>query len=175
LTDLIQLVLWGLTAVIFVAGLWLPRRAANAPETVNQMRGQEVNTAQARGGGSLAVGKVETLILTPANVEALWQQIGQSRPSPDLRRATAQYLTYMVDRYQYLDFKGMGVSDRIALQMPLVEMYVPLKARIEMPEGETWRRLRLAGRPVSEAEAEGLGAYLSEPQPLLTLLQNHNG
>jgi CRP-like cAMP-binding protein len=46
-----------------------------------------------------------------------------------------------------LDFKGMGMSDRVPLRLPLTQMYVPLKARIELPEGETWaQELRLAGR-----------------------------
>ncbi|MCP4683981.1 MAG: NACHT domain-containing protein, partial [bacterium] len=64
----------------------------------------------------------------------------------------------------------------VALRMPLLEMYVPLKARIEMPEGETWsRELRLAGRQVSPEEAEVMGRRLSEPQPLLELLKQHEG
>ncbi|MFN8457144.1 MAG: SUMF1/EgtB/PvdO family nonheme iron enzyme [Anaerolineae bacterium] len=70
----------------------------------------------------------------------------------------------------------MGVSDKVPLRLPLVEMYVPLKARIELPEGETWtRQLRLAGRAVSPAEVEAIGQRLSEPQPVLELLQQQPG
>ncbi len=70
----------------------------------------------------------------------------------------------------------MGVSDRVPLRLPLVEMYVPLKARIELPEGETWARdLRLAGREVSDEEAEAMGHRLSEPRPVLDLLREHDG
>jgi len=94
----------------------------------------------------------------------------------DLRQATERYLAHLVDRYRYLDFKGMGVSDRVPLRLPLGEMYVPLKARIELPEGETWaRQLRLAGRQVSDEEAEAMGQRLSEPTPALDLLREHDG
>ena len=73
----------------------------------------------------------------------------------DLRKATETYLSPLIETYRYLDFKGMGVSDRIPLQLPLTEMYVPLKARIEMPEGETWsRNFRVAGRNMFEDEVE---------------------
>jgi formylglycine-generating enzyme required for sulfatase activity len=93
-----------------------------------------------------------------------------------LRRATERYLAHLEDRYRYLDFKGMGVSDRVPLRLPLVEMYVPLKARVELPEGETWsRQLRLAGRRVSEEEAEAIGQRLSEPTPVLDLLLQNDG
>jgi len=57
-----------------------------------------------------------------------------------------------------------------------VEMYVPLKARIEMPEGETWaRELRLAGRKVPDEEQSAIGERLSEPQPVLDLLRKNDG
>ena len=47
-------------------------------------------------------------------------------------------------------------------------MYVPLKARVQTPEGETWtRQMRLAGRLVGEEEAEAMGEKLSKPQPVL--------
>ena len=70
----------------------------------------------------------------------------------------------------------MGVSDRIPLQLPLTEMYVPLKARIEMPGGETWsRNLRVAGRNMFEDEVEDESRRLSEPTSILKLLQDHDG
>lgn len=101
---------------------------------------------------------------------------GPSDAAPDLSQATERYLAHLVDRYRYMEFKGMGVSDRVPLRLPLVELYVPLKARIELPEGETWARgLRLAGRPVSAGEAEATGQYLSEPMPALDLLRQHDG
>ncbi len=110
--------------------------------------------------------------------------IGQARPPQDLRQATQRYLQCMVDRYRYLDFRGMGVSDRVPLRLALQDLYVSLKARVEMPRGETWARdpsassgqaLMLAGRKVSEDEREQVGERLSEPMPVLDMLQQHSG
>ena len=68
------------------------------------------------------------------------------------------------------------VTDRVPLRLPLIEMYVPLKARIEVPKGETWaRELKVAGRQASEAEMESMGERLSEPRAVLELLQKHDG
>ncbi len=96
---------------------------------------------------------------------------------PDLRPATAHYLSYLQDRHQYLSLKGMGLSERVPLQLPLLDLYVPLQARLELPSGETWNRsqLRLAGRVLSEEEQEALTGRLSEPRPVLDLLQQRDG
>jgi hypothetical protein len=115
-------------------------------------------------------------VIVVADPDQLWQRIAQKRPPEELRLATERYLTHLVDRYRYLDFKGMGVTDRVPLRLPLVEMYVPLKARIELPEGETWAyELRLAGRKASVGEAAAIGQRWSEPQPVLELLRQHSG
>jgi len=87
-----------------------------------------------------------------------------------------QYLSHLIDRHQFLDFKGMGVSDRVPLRMPLLDMYVPLKARAELPEGETWSpELRLAGRQISEEDAEAVGRKLGQTAALAELLQENDG
>jgi formylglycine-generating enzyme required for sulfatase activity len=97
-------------------------------------------------------------------------------PAPSLDAPTRIYLKYLVDAYQYLDLRGMGVSDRVALKLPLLDMYVPLKARLITPEGETWtRNLRVAGRKAIQEEIEATGERLSEPVPVLDLLQKHDG
>ncbi len=86
------------------------------------------------------------------------------------------YLDYLIDQFRYLDFRGMGFSDRVPLRLELRDMYVPLKARVEVPEGETWARdLRLAGRKLASDEAEAVGRRLSEPVPLIELLKKHDG
>jgi hypothetical protein len=100
--------------------------------------------------GAVAVGRdVHGDVILVADPDRLWQAIRRRPPTQDLRRSTARYLAYLVDRHRYLYLKGMGVSDRVPLRLPLAEMYVPLKARVELPEGETWSRgLRLAGREI---------------------------
>lgn len=116
-----------------------------------------------------------TLVAATAEAaEAFWRQF--PRPALNLKEATKRYLNYLAGRYVYLDFKGMGANDQMPLRLPLADMYVPLKARIEMPKGETWaRELKLAGRQVSPEEAEAMGARLSEPQAVLTLVAKHDG
>jgi len=103
------------------------------------------------------------------------KKAASTESSADLTQATASFLKFLVERYRYLDFKGLGVTDRVPLRLPLLEMYVPLKARVEAPEGETWERLRLAGRKPTEAETEALGPRVSEPQPILDLMKTHDG
>lgn len=96
---------------------------------------------------------------------------------PDLGPATAQYLSYLQDRHQYLSLKGIGLAERAPLKLPLLDLYVPLQARLELPPGETWNRpsLRLAGRALSPEEQEALTGRLSEPRPVLELLQQRDG
>lgn len=105
--------------------------------------------------------------------------------APDLTHAADLYLKNIVERFRYLDFKGLGVNDRLPLRLPLLDLFVPLKARVEAPEGETWergdwkreawKRLRLAGRRPTGEEAEVLGRRVSEPQPILDLLRENGG
>lgn len=83
----------------------------------------------------------------------------------NLQETTAQYLKMLIDRYQHLDFKGMGVSSRIPLRLPLLQLYVPLKARTELPEGDTWDR----------TEANDTNIVPGESVALLPLLQHHDG
>ncbi|MFL6261902.1 MAG: DUF4062 domain-containing protein, partial [Thermoanaerobaculia bacterium] len=94
----------------------------------------------------------------------------------DLAKTESLYLAHLVERYRYLDFRGMGISDRVPLRLPLLDMYVPLKARVQTPQGETWaRQMRLAGRLVGDDEAEAMGEKLSKPQPVLDLLRESSG
>jgi formylglycine-generating enzyme required for sulfatase activity len=104
-----------------------------------------------------------------ARLEETMRQTQGQLPRRGLGETTGAYLTYLRDRYQYLAFRGMGLSERVPLKLPLVEMYVPLSARPELPPGETWerKRLQLAGRELDE---EAMGARTGEPQPLLALL-----
>jgi formylglycine-generating enzyme required for sulfatase activity/energy-coupling factor transporter ATP-binding protein EcfA2 len=131
--------------------------------------------------------KLATLVVAALSVhraKAPVRSAGTSgKPAPrrparsgDLAKTERSYLADLVERYQYLDFKGLGISDRVPLRLPLLEMYVPLKARVQAPSGETWaREMRLAGRPVGEQEAEGMGERLSKPQPVLDLLRENSG
>lgn len=119
------------------------------------------------------VAEVNVQVVIQQTTAAILQQLDPRRlaVSPaELERATRSYLNYLVDRYQFLDFKGMGVDRVIAL--PLLAMYVPLKARVGLPPGEAWdRSVRVGGGPLPDEEKQ----RLSEPRPVLELLQGHDG
>jgi len=162
---------------------------------VNALGAQTQTTAEVIGSGAIAQGESATavgergvatqqagvIITGDYNIvtldEAFFRKVmGQPRPPEDLRQATRRYLQYLVDRYRYLEFKGMGVSDRVPLRLALQDLYVPLNARVELPHGDTWARdLLLAGRKMPEDEREHTGERLSEPMPLLDLLQQYSG
>lgn len=92
-----------------------------------------------------------------------WDSFSQpDPPSPDLVAATNRYLRYLLTRYEYLDLHGMGVNGRLPIRLPLLDMFVPLHGRLDLPAGDTWER------------EEGAAAD-SDPQPLLDLLHNHAG
>ncbi|HEV7518482.1 MAG TPA: NACHT domain-containing protein, partial [Thermoanaerobaculia bacterium] len=180
LTGLGQMVLWVGAVGLAVYRLWRGRG-----EKGREVRGGTV--AQGKGnvvsGEGVAVGRdvQGNVIVIQAGAgafdpERFWRHLASGEPAADLTRATGRYLEYLVEYYRYLDFRGMGVSDRVPLRLPLLEMYIPLKARVETPEGETWTRtLRLAGRAPAAAEAEVLGGKVSGPRPVLDLLREHDG
>jgi len=124
-------------------------------------------------GGSVTDSAIihgQTIVLA----DRFWRDLKPALPAEKLREATAAYLGYLTDRHYYLSLKGMGISDRIPLKLKLLDLYVPLKARMELPEGDTWKRdLSLAGRDVTNDEQELL--HFGEPIPLLKVLQKHSG
>ncbi len=112
----------------------------------------------------------QTIVLA----DKFWSDLKPAMSPEKIREATAAYLGFLTDRHYYLNFKGMGVSDRVPLRLKLLDLYVPLRARMELPEGETWNRnLSLAGREVMDEDSEIL--RFGEPIPLLPILQKHSG
>jgi formylglycine-generating enzyme required for sulfatase activity len=175
LTDLVQLVLWAGAGIAALVGLWRGRRKPRPLEGVEATE-SVVATRGSVAARTVAVGHdVYGDVTLVADPDLLGRAIHRHPPAEALRRATECHLAYLVDRYRYLDFRGMGVSDRIPLRLPLLDMYVPLRARIELPEGETWaREIRLAGREVPDEERAAIGDRLSEPQPVMNLLREND-
>jgi len=176
----VQLVLWLGVVVIALVGFLSGRRKAAPGAQQNQTLqgdrvlrdkiGEQVNT----GGGLYVEGSI-----TVVGAAAADRFLGSLRPrlsKDSLRQATAAYFQALLDRHLYLNMKGMGVADRVPLRLPLLDVYVPLRARLELPEGETWRRdLKLAGRALSGDEAGAPDLRMSDPVPVLELLQKHSG
>ncbi|MCC6985134.1 MAG: NACHT domain-containing protein, partial [Anaerolineales bacterium] len=123
-------------------------------------------------GGSVTDSAIihgQTIVLA----DRFWRDLQPALPTETIKQATAAYLTYLTDRHYYLSLKGMGVSDRIPLKLKLLDLYVPLKARMELPEGETWKRdLSLAGRDVADYEDP---LHFGDPVPLLDALKGNSG
>src|SRR5215210_4882699 len=143
----------------------------------------EITASQVQAGDQgVAVGRDVhghvIVINTAAGVmpaEEILRKLGRERAPEGLKKATERYLQYLFERYLYLSFRGLGISDRIPLKLPLLEMYIPLHARVEMPEGEAWDRQRIAGRSLTEAEQEALGRGQSTRQPVFDLLGKYDG
>jgi len=130
----------------------------------------------AGAGGAAIMGSVGGNLTIINSETAARELLGSRQSEPQLQRALGTYLCYVLDKYRYLDFRGLGVADRVPLRLDLLELFVPLKARVEMPKGETWeRQLHLAGRPVAESDRAAIAERLSEPLPLLDLLDQNPG
>ncbi len=136
---------------------------------------QGTGNTVATGGGTV-VGRDLKIIIAGTSERLLRTIFGEHEASDEELRHTAEtYLNHLVMKHRYLNFRGFGVSN-IPLKLPLLKTYVPLKARVAMPDGDTWaRKIRVAGRPVTEDEIAAMGELLCEPQSVLTLLQKNNG
>jgi len=75
-----------------------------------------------------------------------------------LRALRDTYLQYLREFHQHLDFKGIRLPDAPEKTAGLLlrDVYVPVRARLELPEGETWHRI--AGRDWKDFEVADLDA-----------------
>ena len=145
-----------------------PRKAPPRPSVHQSVR----EAGQAIAQQNVA-GNVLNFFTDP---DLLRRLFGQPKPPAARRKALQAYLTFLHDRHRFADFKGMGVANRVPLRLDLADLYVPLKARIELPQGETWSRdLLYAGRPIPDEDRAALGDRLSQPVPVVDLLQRHAG
>ena len=76
-------------------------------------------------------------------------QLPAFSPPPDMEQLRLDYLLHLRRSYRALDFKGIPQLDSFSRELLLEDVYVPLLARPEQPEGETWER-RLAGRKLDK-------------------------
>ena len=73
-------------------------------------------------------------------------QMGAFTPRADLAQLRKDYLGHIERAHHALDFKGIPQLRSLPNELALEEVYVPLLARPEQPDGDTWER-RQAGRP----------------------------
>jgi formylglycine-generating enzyme required for sulfatase activity len=107
----------------------------------------------------------------------VWRGARPKLSAEAIQQSTVEYLKDILDRHRYLTMKGMGPAENVPLQLKLLDLYVPLQARREVPKGDTWeRQLKLAGRSLSEADVEAAQAMrLGEPEPVLNILKEKDG
>ncbi len=137
-------------------------------------------TISATDGGMAAGGNISVNIAEVVVSEVAQQVWAGAKPKLDgksLKAATEAYLQFIRNRHTYLTMKGMGTAENVPMKLALLDLYVPLKARREVPKGETWERsLKLAGRQAADDSPEALQAMrLGEPEPLLDILREKDG
>ncbi|GAB6044029.1 NACHT domain-containing protein [Endothiovibrio diazotrophicus] len=82
-----------------------------------------------------------------------------------LQALRRDYLDYLASGFRHLDFKGINIPEMVANAsgLELEAVYVPVRARRELPEGETWQRI--AGRDwLGDEAAEALREARAEAE-----------
>ena len=196
---------FSLVSGVFTFLTWRGQKAAPAPSTTTKTKintgggayvggnvdtgggdftGRDKTTVSAGEGGMAAGGNIsDSTIVNIKEVvisevaKQFWAGAKTKLDGETLKAATSAYLQYIHDRHTYLTMKGMGTAENVPLQLKLLDLYVPLKARREVPKGETWERsLKLAGRAAAEDDPEAAQALrLGEPEPLLNILRDKDG
>ena len=173
MSDLVQLALWFAAAIAAVLGMWSERKQV---KRIHELHDSISATNGGVAAGQVAVKDMYGNIIFVADPNDVWRcNLGRTPPE-ELREATKKFLAFLVDRYQYLELKGIGLADQVPLMLRLISMYVPLKARIGLPEGDTWaRHLKVAGRHLRAETSGTTTGRLSEPWPLLDLIRQSDG
>jgi formylglycine-generating enzyme required for sulfatase activity len=116
------------------------------------------------------------------SIDQLIIQIYQSATPLELTEAALAelrdaYLAYLRELCQTLDFKGIRLPEAVekTVGLSLRDVYVPVRARRDLPEGETWQRI--AGRYWKGDEAVEFEELCLESKAgqvnLETIIQNH--
>jgi formylglycine-generating enzyme required for sulfatase activity/energy-coupling factor transporter ATP-binding protein EcfA2 len=128
------------------------------------------------GDGSLVADRIYAETVEVKNYFGHSEHSQEPHQQPDLAAAEKRYYQFLINRYQHLEFKGMGMTGKIPLNMPLMDLYVPLKARREMPDFEKAERRNAVKAMVGGREVldeEGNPKQFSDTEPILGILQKH--
>jgi hypothetical protein len=105
-------------------------RAQLQRSTVTAHGGSQIAMDGGVAAGKVAVGgDVHGDVIVAMDAALLLDRLGEKRPPADLKQATGAYLDYLVDYYRCLDLRGMGISDRVPLRLPLLDMYTSRSRR----------------------------------------------
>jgi hypothetical protein len=111
-------------------------------------------------------------------IDALRAVVSPSDRKSDqnLKKLHDDYCRYLHETYRTLDFKGIPLPDAVGKTagLRLQDVYVPVRARPDLPEGETWQRI--AGRHWKGDEVADTDTVLSkdvESVDLQTVLTGH--
>lgn len=135
--------------------------------------GEEIAALLEASMDRLSLGQsYKTFLAWLTSSHAAWEDMTQ----PDLPSATTNYLAWILERYEYLDFRGMGLADPIPWRPPLLDLYVPQKARIDLPMDEIQPpRPRPPGQSVRHAAMLNVIERRSDPQSMADLLRKYDG
>ncbi|MBW7884056.1 MAG: SUMF1/EgtB/PvdO family nonheme iron enzyme [Caldilineaceae bacterium] len=149
-----------------------------APEPAPPTRGRRnVVSNGAMTSNIIVPGDNNVVIVADDPARHLATMAGAASDDPArTERDVQRYLKHLVNRYQYLDLRGTGITDHHPLRLPLLDLYIPLRAHVSLPGSDTWARtLTLAGRRVTWAESHAMGEWLDRPRTLTDLLVEYDG
>ena len=155
--------------------VWLFRKWRYKPSVIQSGQQTNIDKIQAQHGG-VGIGKVNGSLVTVYNISVPDNVISLHAGKTDLpleqaARITSDFLNDIVAYYRYLPLKGMGDNSGLRLKFPLVELFIPLNARLTMPRGDTLSDdLRLAGRRLTEEEKIQIGGRVDEARAVLDLI-----
>jgi hypothetical protein len=146
------------------------QQIAELERQIQTMGGAYVEGGVKIGGGGDFVGH-DKIIIQQAMI-SITQPMMDANPKLDrgtLEASTEAYLQYIHDRHTFLTMKGIGPAESLSLQLRLLDLYVPLTARREIPEGETWERGPRAASARASQQRQG------KPELLLEILKEQDG
>ncbi len=132
-----------------------------------------ISIGEARDGSQITVNNIQ---LDAALIQQLVQQLIEKKEPSEAttERDAGAYLDYIQSYYRLLKLKGMGNNSGLRLVFPLIELFVPLNARLSIPEADRLPDdLRVAGRKLQDEELRELPGGMERPQPVLWLVQDH--
>ncbi len=149
-----------------------------------QLKARPSARVEAATAGIAAGGDVTESVLVTAQTfivqmsgDGPWRRevLGKVAGTKGMKARLEAYLKHLHERHVFVEFRGLGMTGRVPLKLALEEIYIPARARIETPEGETTQAVVATGRPLPEEDRKALGERMGPPRPVESLLADHAG